>query len=102
MSTLERTWADEIFNHFPHLTCAVLHGTRDKRIKLLKQDLDIYIINHDGLSIVEPALRDRQDIDLVVVDEIAQCARNASTDRWKVINTIVNKHKKKRAKRKKY
>ena len=97
LSTLERTWADEIFNHFPHLTCAVLHGTRDKRIKLLKQDLDIYIINHDGLSIVEPALRDRQDIDLVVVDEIAQCARNASTDRWKVINTIVNKHKKKRA-----
>lgn len=97
LSTLERTWADEIFNHFPHLTCAVLHGTRDKRIKLLKQDLDIYIINHDGLSIVEPALRTRQDIDLVVVDEIAQCARNASTDRWKVINTIVNKHKKRRA-----
>jgi SNF2 family DNA or RNA helicase len=97
LSTLERTWADEIFNHFPHLTCAVLHGTRDKRIKLLKQDLDVYIINHDGLSIIEPALRARQDIDLVVVDEIAQCARNASTDRWKVINTIVNKHKKRRA-----
>jgi len=97
LSTLERTWADEIFNHFPHLTCAVLHGTREKRIKLLKQDVDLYIINHDGLSIIEPALRTRRDINLVVVDEIAQCARNASTDRWKVINTIVNKHKKKRA-----
>ncbi len=30
LSTLERTWADEVFNHFPHLTCAVLHGTREK------------------------------------------------------------------------
>ena len=97
LSTLERTWADEIFNHFPHLTCAVLHGTRDKRIKLLKQDVDVYIINHDGLPIIEPALRARQDIDIVMLDEIAQCARNASTDRWKVINTIVNKHKRKRA-----
>ena len=98
LSTLERTWADEIFNHFPHLTCAVLHGTREKRLKLLKQqDIDIYIINHDGVSIVEKALRQRQDIDLIVVDEIAQCARNASTDRWKSINTVVNKHKEKRA-----
>ena len=80
LSTLERTWADEIFNHFPHLTCAVLHGTREKRLKLLKQhDVDIYIINHDGVSIVEKALRQRQDIDLIIVDEIAQCARNAST-----------------------
>ena len=42
LSTLERTWADEIFNHFPHLTCAVLHGTREKRIKLLKQDRYIH------------------------------------------------------------
>jgi len=97
LSTLERTWADELFNHFPHLTCAVLHGTRAKRLKLLAQDVDIYIINHDGLAIVEEALQNRQDIDLVVLDEIAQCARNASTDRWKVINKIVNKHKKKRA-----
>ena len=98
LSTLERTWADEIFNHFPHLTCAVLHGTREKRLKLLKQhDVDIYIINHDGVSIVEKALRQRQDIDLIIVDEIAQCARNASTDRWKAINTVVNKHKEKRA-----
>jgi SNF2 family DNA or RNA helicase len=98
LSTLERTWADEIFNHFPHLTCAVLHGTREKRLKLLKQhDIDIYIINHDGVSIVEKALRQRQDIDLIIVDEIAQCARNASTDRWKAINTVVNKHKEKRA-----
>ena len=97
LSTLERTWADEVFNHFPHLTCAVLHGTREKRLKLLQQDVDIYIINHDGVSIIEKALRIRPDIDLVMVDEIAQCARNASTDRWKTLNTVINKHKVKRS-----
>lgn len=97
LSTLERTWADELFNHFPHLTYAVLHGSRDKRLKLLEQDADVYIINHDGVQIVEPALRERQDIDVIIIDEIAQCARNAGTDRWKSINTVVNKHKKPRA-----
>ncbi len=96
LSTLERTWADEIFNHFPHLTCSVLHGTRAKRLKLLKEDVDVYVINPDGVGIIEEELRNRQDIDLVIVDEIAQCARNASTDRWKTINKVVNKHKKKR------
>ena len=97
LSTLERTWADEIFQHFPHLTYTVLHGSKDKRVKLLKEDFDVYIINHDGVGIIEPHLKDRTDIDLVIVDEIAQCARNAGTTRWRKINTVVNKHKEPRA-----
>lgn len=91
LSTLERTWADEIFRHFPHLECAVLHGTATKRVKLLEQDVDIYIINHDGVEIVADALAKRPDIDLVMVDELAQVGRNASTDRWKALNVVVNK-----------
>ena len=91
LSTLERTWADEVFQHFPHLETAVLHGSRDKRIKLLKTDVDIYIINHDGLQIIEPYLKDRPDIDIIIIDEIAQAARNAGTDRWKAINKVVNR-----------
>ena len=98
LSTLERTWGDEIFTHFPHLNFAVLHGTRAKRLKLLKQDdVDVYIINHDGVQIIEPELEKRSDIDLVVIDEIAQCARNAGTDRWRSINKVVNRHPVKRA-----
>lgn len=97
LSTLERTWADEVFNHFPHLECAVLHGTKEKRLKMLKQDVDIYIVNHDGVKIIEPALKDRSDIDIIIIDEIAQAARNAGTDRWKAINRVVNKQGIKRA-----
>ena len=92
LSTLERTWADELFNHFPHLTFGVLHGTRKKRLQLLEQDYDIYIINHDGVKIIEPYIKHRRDIDLIIVDEVAQCARNAGTTKWKAINTVVNRH----------
>ena len=92
LSTLERTWADEVFQHFPHLESAVLHGSRDKRLKLLKTDVDVYIINHHGLQIIEPHLKDRPDIDTIIIDEIAQAARNAGTDRWKAINKVVNRH----------
>jgi SNF2 family DNA or RNA helicase len=97
LSTLERTWADELFHHFPHLNFAVLHGSREKRIKLLDQDVEVYIINHDGVQIIEPYLKDREDIDIVIIDEIAQCARNAGTDRWRTLNKVVNKHSKPRA-----
>jgi SNF2 family DNA or RNA helicase len=92
LSTLERTWADEIFGHFPHLTFAVLHGTRAKRLKLLEEDADVYIVNHDGVQIIEPYMEKRADVNLVIVDEIAQAARNAGTDRWRAINKVVNKH----------
>lgn len=91
LSTMERTWADEVFRHFPHLDCVVLHGARDKRLKLLKQDADIYVVNHDGLKIIADELAQRDDIDIVVPDEIAQAARNAQTDRWKVLNAVINK-----------
>jgi SNF2 family DNA or RNA helicase len=91
LSTVDLTWGDAIFEHFPHLNYVVLHhATRDKRIKLLDIDTDIYITNHDGAEILEPYLNKRPDIDIVIVDELAQCARNAQTKMWKSLNKIVN------------
>lgn len=93
LSTLERTWADEIFSSFPHLEAVVLHGSREKRLKLLEQDADIYLINHDGIKVpgfVE-ALAARPDIDLVIVDEIAQVARTAGTGRFNALRDIINR-----------
>lgn len=90
LSTMERTWADEIFRSFPHLDAVVLYGTAEKRKKLLKQNVHIYIINTDGIKTVRDELAKREDIDLVIVDELA-LFRNASTDRWKVMDTIANK-----------
>lgn len=91
LSTLERTWADQIFSNFPHLEYAVLHGSREKRLKLLKQPADVYLINHHGVEIISDALAERPDIDIVAIDEIAQAARNAGTAMWKAHNKVCNK-----------
>jgi SNF2 family DNA or RNA helicase len=78
-----------LFHHFPHLNFVVLHGTRDRRLKLLKEKADIYIVNHDGVEIIAEALEKRTDIDTILVDELA-VFRNASTSRWKTLNRICN------------
>ena len=90
LSTMERTWADEVFKTFPHLNATVLYGTRNKRLKLLKEDSDVYIINTDGLKTIKDDLKNRDDIDLIIVDEIA-VFRNQSTDRWRTLNDVCNK-----------
>lgn len=90
LSTMERTWADAVFNTFPHLNAVVLHGSRERRLKLLAEERDVYIVNHDGLKIIASALAKRADIDLIVVDELA-LARNAGTDRWKALDAVCNK-----------
>lgn len=86
LSTLERTWGDEIFMHFPHLTAAVLHGSMERRLKLLAVPHDIYIVNHDGVKsppLLE-ALAKRQDIDVLLIDELA-VFRTAGTERYKAM-----------------
>lgn len=90
LSTLEQVWGTELFRISPRRSVAVLHGTREKRLELLKQKHDIYIINHDGLSIIADELADRPDIDHILIDESA-VLRNARTKRWKVYNTVINK-----------
>lgn len=94
LSTLERTWADEIFYHLGHRTAVVVYGTRQRREKLLASEADIYIVNHHGAQVVAEALRQRPDITHVVLDEIAQVARNKSTDMWASFNEIINGSKK--------
>lgn len=97
LSTIELTWGSEIFRHFPHLDYQVLHGDRAKRLRLLDQDADVYIVNHDGVKIIKDALKDRDDINLVVVDELTQVARNSGTDRWRALNAVINKQKPRKA-----
>ena len=88
LSTCDRTWGDQIFMDFPHLRFAVLHGTKAQRQKLLKQGADVFIINHDGVKVILDDLL-ATDIDVVLIDELSQAARNASTERWKVYKKLV-------------
>ena len=90
LSTLERTWGDEIFRHFSHLSFGVLHGTVDRRLKVLAQEHDVYIVNHDGTKgkALLAALVAREDIDLIVIDEVATY-RNPGTEKWKAMRRLV-------------
>lgn len=88
LSTLQRTWGDEAFRTLPHLKSVVLHGSKEKRLKMLATDADIYIINHHGVEVIREELVKRTDIDLVVIDEVA-IYRNPRTAMWKAMNSVV-------------
>lgn len=92
LSTLNFTWAKEAFATIPHCSRVVLHGTRKKRLERLAEEHDIYIINPDGLGVIEDALKDRPDIDTVVIDELA-LFRNGSAARTKLMKRIVEPRK---------
>ncbi len=96
LSTVDMAWGDEIHLHFPERNYVVVHGDKRRRLKLLQQDVDFYIINHDGVEIVLNELLAMPELDLVIVDELSQVARNAGTRRWKSLNKLINtegKHK---------
>jgi SNF2 family DNA or RNA helicase len=91
LSCLERVWGDSIFNCLPERTFTVLHGDTDRRVKRLDEDVDFYIINHHGIKIprVLDALCERLDIDLVIVDELAEYS-NTRSDNWLAMDTVIN------------
>ena len=89
LSTMDSVWANEIRMHFMfNRTCAVLHGSKERRLKLLAQDVDFYIVNHDGLKVIADELRKRTDIDLWILDEAA-VYRNSQTARFKAMQSMV-------------
>jgi SNF2 family DNA or RNA helicase len=90
LSTLEPAWQETIEAHLPHLRCVVVYGTRKKREALLALPADVYIVNHDGAVILASAFAARADIDTVIIDEIAEAARNARTARWRALHSICN------------
>jgi len=92
LSTLQSVHGDEIDGTFgKRLSYAILHGTKQQRLSKLNLDVDVYIINPDGLKVIEDEIAKRRDINLILIDEIAEY-RNAQTAKWKVINRLFGYH----------
>ncbi|MCC6475367.1 MAG: ATP-dependent helicase, partial [Burkholderiales bacterium] len=87
IEALERAWGDTLFVHLTHRSFAVLHGSADKRRKLLAQPKDFYVINPDGLPVIKKELAARRDMDLYIIDELADF-RN-KTNFWKALDEIL-------------
>jgi len=77
LSTLNFVWAREVFVTLPGRTCQVLHGSKQDRLDRLGIDADIYVINHDGLKVIQSELQARADIDTLVLDELAVYRNNS-------------------------
>lgn len=77
LSTLHFVWAREVFQTLPHCKVQVLHGSRQDRLNMLALDADVYIINHDGVKVIESELQARADIDALCLDELAVYRNNS-------------------------
>jgi len=87
LSTLSQVWDREIFQYFSHLSVGVLHGSQEKRLEVLNEKHDIYVINHDGpKTAILPHLLAKK-FGCVVIDELA-VFRNIA-DRWRAMYKIV-------------
>lgn len=74
-STLRFVWANEVFATVPHRKCAVLHGSKKKRLDQLATDADVYVINHDGLKVIQSQIERlvaAGEINVLVIDELAE------------------------------
>jgi SNF2 family DNA or RNA helicase len=91
LSTLWDVWEQNVFESFPLRTFCVLHGSREKRLKLLAEPYDFYIINHHGVQLVEQELKNRPDIDLLILDEVAAFRNVRAKTLFKPVDRVVNR-----------
>jgi SNF2 family DNA or RNA helicase len=92
LSTLVPVWETEVFENFHHLRTSVIHGTPKKRQIALDQDVDIFIINHDGIKTNIHVELMKRNFDVIIVDELA-VLRNKRTLLWKKMKPLVHNTK---------
>jgi len=88
--SLTGMWREEVYKTVMHRTAAVVHGTRQHRIDMLKSDVDFYILNKDGCAIeeVHRHIHNNPEIDLVIVDEGSNFS-NHLTDMYRGLEMLL-------------
>lgn len=90
MSTIEPAWYDDATLHvIPHRKVSAVLGSKKTRTKLLLNESDVYITNHDAAKSLEPVLVElsRRKRIMLVVDEAVAIARY-DTARSKAIQVL--------------
>ena len=88
LSTLTPVWERELFQLMLKRRVNILYGSREKRLKLLSEPVDICVVNHHGLRVLGKAVEDA-GFDIVVLDELA-IYRTRNTELWKAANNLIN------------
>lgn len=86
LSTTLNVWGREFFCEFPGVKYGLLLGAKSKRVKSLDSNHDVYIVNHDGIKVLEYELIEWQP-EVVIVDEHT-AFKNARSERYKVLARI--------------
>ena len=101
LSTLNFTWAREVFATLPHRRCVILHGNKARRLERLNDPgAEIFILNHDGFKVIGKDIEgyngSRKDptevIDTLVLDELA-VFRNPTAQRTRTIRKFAHSMK---------
>ena len=87
LSIMKSAWQNDLFKTTMHRSVGIAHGSTEQRKKVIESDVDIVIINFDGIEIVLDTLI-KSDFNLVVIDEATAIKRD-TTDRWKAVNQLV-------------
>jgi len=90
LSIMDTAWRADLFRAAMHRTVEIAHGNKNQRRAIVAQNTEFLIINFDGVKTVAKEL-DRANFDLIVIDE-ANCIKNAQSDRWKAINSLVRQN----------
>lgn len=108
LSTMQDVWMNAITTHFMgRRRAAILHGSEGDRLAALNQDVDWYIINHDGIKVgckfidagprrpprielsgFAAALQDRNDIRAAIIDEVG-AFRDSTSNRSRAAKLIL-------------
>lgn len=89
--SLESVWAKEIFFNLPHRKYGVAHGSRDKRVAVIKSNVQYVIINHDGIkTCLDELIFERFDI--IIIDELT-AFKSMQSDRTKDMINLANSAK---------
>jgi SNF2 family DNA or RNA helicase len=84
LSTTLSVWGREFFCEFlDKVHYGLLLGAKNRRLKLLDQNLEVYIVNHDGIKILESKLIEWSP-DIIIVDEHT-AFKNARSERFKCL-----------------
>jgi superfamily II DNA or RNA helicase len=94
LSVMESVWDKTLRLVDPYARCGLLRGSKAKRLAELKKNYPYYIVNYDGLTILEDALKEAirlKKITKVVVDELNHFG-NPSAKRYQVAEFLFNEN----------
>lgn len=92
LKVAEDTWVKELskWDHLTNLSMSLVLGDKNKRIKALETQADIYVINRENVSWLVTYLGRDWDFDMVVIDELSSF-KNPSASRFKSLKKVIGK-----------